>query len=262
MSSPNDCYVLETPEDYPQWTVHTLGLLQQKCCADAIQPLVPITVNAVREDLVQSGFTATQLTVAMLVEIVHDRKDKQKVRLSKAAGIIIRQVAERHQHLLVKKEPHQMWETLKERFQDASPWSLTNALLQLSRKKMSDYTSAHEYCSAYGKVLSETIGMLREDFHLDPKGIEVIVQGFMMSNAEEIYAPLMAQLRKDWKNGTVDFTEASKAIINYPVTKRTRLCTSEDSLNGSIRLGHKLQHAPPQIVLRKEEHFIPPSNAE
>lgn len=108
MSSPNDCYVLETPEDYPQWTVHTLGLLQQKCCADAIQPLVPITVNAVREDLVQSGFTATQLTVAMLVEIVHDRKDKQKVRLSKAAGIIIRQVAEHHQHLLVKKEPHQM----------------------------------------------------------------------------------------------------------------------------------------------------------
>lgn len=126
---------------------------------------------------------------------------------------------------------------------------------------MSDYTSAHEYCSAYGKVLSETIGTLREDFHLDPKGIEVIVQGFMMSNAEEIYAPLIAQLRKDWKNGTVNFTEASKAIINYPVTKRTRLCTSEDSLNGSIRLGHKLQHAPLQIVLRKEEHFIPPSNA-
>ena len=38
------------------------------------------------------------------------------------------------------------------------------------------------YCFRYEKVLNETIGMLREESQLTAKGIEVIVQGFMMAN--------------------------------------------------------------------------------
>lgn len=218
MSNQKDTHILEKSEDYPQWTIYTLGLLMQKDCAGAVQPLVPVTVNAVRAELVESGFTAGQFTVSMLVKNVQDRMDKQKIELSKAASIIVTQVAERHQHLIIGKDPHEMWTILKERFQDISPMSLTDALLQVSKKKMTDYPSADKYCSAYEKVLNGTIGMLRDNSQLDAKGIEVIVQGYMMANTGETYAPLIAQLRKDWKNGTVDFAGTSKAITTYFVT--------------------------------------------
>lgn len=230
MSNSKNLHLLEKPEGYPQWTVYTLGLLRQKECANAIRPPVPITVNAVRDELIQSGFTAGQLTVTMLVKVVQDRIDRQKVEFSKAAGIIVNQVAERHQHLVVDKEPYDMWLVLRERFLDVSPLSLTDALLFMSKKRMSDYRSADQYCSEYEKVLNESIGMLREDSQLEAKGIEVIVQGFMMTNTGDLYAPLIAQLRRDWKNGTVNFAETSKAITSYAVsTDKTKALSIKQS---------------------------------
>ena len=218
MSNQKDTHILEKSEDYLQWTIYTLGLLMQKDCASTVQPLVPVTVNTVRAELVESGFTAEQLTVAMLVKNVQDRMDKQKIRLFKAAGIIDTQIAERHQHLIIGKDPHEMWTILRKRFQEISPMSVTDALLQVSKKKMIDYSSADKYCSAYKKVLNGTIGMLRDDSQLDAKGIEVIVQGYMIANTGETYVLLIAQLCRDWKNGTVDFVRTSKAIITYSVT--------------------------------------------
>lgn len=211
-------HLLENSEDYPQWTVYTTSLLHQSDCADAIEPLARFTVRDAKEALLEDGFTARQLTDTTLVKIVQDRKDKDRVKLSKAAGIIVAAVAEKHRHVIVRKAPYEMWQILKERFQNVSSLSLTNALLQISKKKMSDFRNAKDYCSAYEKTLNEATRMLREDSQLDAKGIEVLVQGYMITNSGDIYAPLIAQLRRDWKNGTVNFTETAKAISNYVVS--------------------------------------------
>lgn len=238
MSNQKDLHLLEKSEGYPQWTIYTLGLLRQKHCANAIRPPVPITVGTVREELVQSGFTLAQLTTPTMVKSVQERLDRQKVEFSKAAGIIVNQVAERHQHLVVDKEPHEMWQILKDKFQDVSPLSLTNTLLQMSKKKMSDYRNADQYCSEYEKTLNEIIGMLRDDSLIDAKGIEVIVQGFMMTNTGDLYGPLVAQFRRDWKNGEVNFAETSKAIVSYTVTN------SEKAKTLSVKQAPKLYQTP------------------
>ncbi|MCJ1470358.1 hypothetical protein MMC07_009003 [Pseudocyphellaria aurata] len=238
MSNSKDLHLLEKPEGYPQWTIYTLGLLRQKECANAIRPPILITVNAVREELIQSGFMAGQLTVTMLVKVVQNRIEKQKMEHSKAAGIIVNQVAERHQHLIVDKEPHDMWNVLRERLLDVSPLSLTDTLLSMSKKKMADYHTADQYCSEYERVLNETIGMLRKDSQLEAKGIEVIVQGFMMTNTGDRYAPLIAQLPRDWKNGTVNFAETSKAITTYAVSgdKAKALSVKQSSKSNQNRI--------------------------
>lgn len=95
-----------------------------------------------RKKLIQSGLTAKQLTVTRLVKVVQGRIEKQKMEFSKAASIIVNQVAERHQYLIVDKKPHDMWKVLKERLLDVSLLSLTDTFFSMSKKKMSDYQNA------------------------------------------------------------------------------------------------------------------------
>ena len=158
-------HLLEKTEEYPQWTVYTRGLLRLKDCADAIQPFVPFTANDARQELIQSGFTAGQLTNATLVKIVQDRKDKDKAKLSKAAGIIVNQVAQQHQHLIVEKTPHEMWETLRERFQDVSPLNSHKCTSSNQQKEDGRLPPRGPILlHITRKILNETIGMLAEDY--------------------------------------------------------------------------------------------------
>ena len=59
--------------------------------------------------------------------------------------------------------------------------------------------------------------MIGEDSDIIAIGVKTLVQGFMMDNSGEACAPLIAQLRRDWKSGEVSFAEVSKAIITYTV---------------------------------------------
>lgn len=115
-----------------------------------------------------------------------------------------------------------MWEALREQFEDISPMGVTDTLLQISRKKMSDFTSASQYCSAYEKAMNKAIGMLRDESEWSSKGIEALVQGYMMANAGETYAPLISQLRRDWKIGTGNFREVTKAIVTYVTSEKPK----------------------------------------
>ena len=53
----------------------------------------------------------------------------------------------------------------------------------------------------------------------------------MLANVNENYAPLMAQYRQDWTEGTVDFAGASKVIASYARTmkKKTKVLYSSNS---------------------------------
>lgn len=88
--------LLEKAEDYPRWTQYTIGFLRQKNCAWAINAPTPITLESIREGCLDAEFTANQLTGALLIKILTDKRDKQ---LTRASGIIKNQVAKRHFYL-------------------------------------------------------------------------------------------------------------------------------------------------------------------
>lgn len=110
--------LLEKAEDYPRWTQYTIGFLRQKNCAWAINAPTPITLESIREGCLDAEFTANQLTGALLIKVLTDKRDKQREQLTRARGIIKNQVAKRHFYLIADKESHEMLAILKPRFQD------------------------------------------------------------------------------------------------------------------------------------------------
>ena len=53
--------------------------------------------------------------------------------------------------------------------------TLTDALLYISKKKMSDYSDADHYCLAYEKIFNKTIGMIGETSDIRAKSIMTLV---------------------------------------------------------------------------------------
>lgn len=68
-----------------------------------------------------------------------------------------------------------MWRNLKKHFQDLSPMTLTDALLYISKKKMSDYSDADHYYLAYEKIFNKTIEMIGETSDITAKSIMTLV---------------------------------------------------------------------------------------
>lgn len=83
---------------------------------------------------------------------------KREERLARAAGIIQNQVAERHSHLIVNKRAKEMWDTLRKRFQDLSPMSATDILFRLSKRSMTEFADASQYCAAYDPLWIKSRG--------------------------------------------------------------------------------------------------------
>lgn len=74
------------------------------------------TIEAIREDLIKKGFTAVQLSPNILITTMLHHAEKYDKRMSKAAGIISRLVADQHQPIIEGKTPQEAWATLEERF--------------------------------------------------------------------------------------------------------------------------------------------------
>ena len=206
--------LLDKAEDYPRWVMYTQGLLRQQNCAWAIEPLIPIVIQDIRADLISGGLLPNQIRPGDLIKILMDKTTKQQEQLTRAGGIIQNKVAERHSHLIANKDAHEMWTILKTRFQDLSPMSATDILFRLSRQNMADFADASLYCAAYETALDKISGMVTATSDLTAKAAEVIIQGFMLANVGDSYAPLIAQLRREWKDKT-DLTETSRAITTY-----------------------------------------------
>ena len=187
----NSDYLLENAEDYPKWGFYTVGL-SQKNCDEAIRKLFDITVNSVKEGLISDGFQAEDLSPSILVKAITDQKAKREERPTRAAGIIQNQVAERHSHLTADKGAREMWKIFKEGFQDFFFMSATDDLHRLSRKTMAEFRDVSQYCAAYEGALDKISGMITSRSKINVESAESIIQGFMLANVSESYAPLVA----------------------------------------------------------------------
>ena len=208
-------FLLDKADDYPAWVMYTTGLLRQKNCAWAIEKAPKITLESVRQELALQGFPLIDLMTGILVKSLNDRRDKQIEQLIRAESITQNQVSRRHSHFIANKGAFDMWTVLKERFQDLSPMNFIDVLFKLSRRAITEYKNATKYCAAYEKALNKISGMFSTNSNLTIKGAETIIQGFMLANVSETYAPLIAQIRRDWKSDHSDLTEVSRPITSY-----------------------------------------------
>ena len=81
--------LLENAEDYPQWVVHTEGILKQKNCIFAIQDNIPaITYQTVKRKYLEMGFTEANLKDEQIFTKVGADVEKQSLLMLKAEGII------------------------------------------------------------------------------------------------------------------------------------------------------------------------------
>ena len=118
--------------------------------------------------------------------------------MTKAIGIIHGLVAECHYSLIENKNAAEMWKILKDRFQDIAPMSISNIILKVSFKKMTDFENTSLYCAEYESALIKIKGMLDDKAKVDVHTVEFMLQGMMLGNTTDVYSPLIAQHRRDW----------------------------------------------------------------
>ena len=215
--------LLEKAEDYPQWVVHTEGILKQKNCIFAIQDnIAAITYQTVKRKYLEMGFTEANLKDEQIFTKVGADVEKQSLLMLKAEGIIQMRVAPQHHTLISTRTAGDMWRILKIKFQDIAPMSITDTLYNMNSKKMTNYENVTQYCAEYEKALNSIKGMIDEDSELNAKGAEQVLQGYLLRNVIEDYLPLIAQLRRDWITGRSNLTTACRSITAYSISRPER----------------------------------------
>ena len=212
-------HLLKNSEDYSNWAIHTLGLLNQKNCAWAINETPRPTFESVKQRMTVDGVPLSSLTDDLIVKNMQDAIKVQHKEKSQAKGIIQNQVHASHNNLIANKEAHEMWSILKNRFQDLSPAGAIRILHQMGKKSMTDYSSAREYCGAFETALDKISGMLSSDSTINAKAAETVLNGYMLMNVSPEYHPLVTQLQDSWVAKEVELAKSSKAIVNYALMK-------------------------------------------
>ena len=207
--------LLDKAENYPRWVLNTIGLLKENNCDEIISGSTPINQESAKKELRDHGFSEQDLSPAALIKTVQDQLKTRKDRESRATGIILRQVAERHRSLIASKGAKEMWTILETRFKDLSPMSALDIIAKISKKYMADFSDASDYCSAFESALDKVSGMISEKSLVNAKAAESMIQVLMLNNVNESYAPIIAQLRRDWKEGEVDLSATSRIIVTY-----------------------------------------------
>ena len=221
MSIIDTSHLLEKAERYSAWASYTKGILLKNNCEGAIlENQSEITAETIKEGLIQACFDAKGLSVSILVKELRDEKNRQKAEMTKAIGIIHGLVAECHYSLIDNKNAAEIWKILKDRFQDIAPMSISDIILKVSSKKMTDFETTSLYCAEYESALNKIKGMLDDKAKVDVHTVEFMLQGMMLGNTTDVYSPLIAQLRRDWTHETTNLSEAMKTIVAYSVNMK------------------------------------------
>ena len=99
--------------------------------------------------------------------------------MTKAIGIIHGLIAPCHFNLINNKIAAEMWATLKTRFQDVAPMSITDVILRVSAKRMRDFETVGQYCAEYDGAFNQIKGMLVDGAKVNIASIEFVLQGML-----------------------------------------------------------------------------------
>ena len=212
---------LDRPEHYPLWKQVTLSCLRKENCEDAIRAgYIEPNRDSTLQSLLAQGFDPTDLSVSVIsARLTHDldRYHKNKAR---AAGIIQEMVGIQGLYMLQGHDnPHQMWTALQERFEKSSPMDPGVILYDLATRTMADFDTVDHYCKEYQLAFDRITSMLtRDQSKLTSEGVETILQTFILKNVSDSYAPLVAQIRRDWTNENTSLQNTIVALSQYNVS--------------------------------------------
>lgn len=208
--------LLEGVKDYPRWVKHAKAQLQAKACLDAaIFPTVVSNNDTAMAFLLDRGFAAENITQSMIYSHVEKTDARQQKKESEAIGILKSLVSEENQESIEGLSAFEIWATLETQFKDTSPMSLVDTIQKASYIRMSNFVSPSLYCKAFRTALNQVSGMRQPDSPINQKGVESLLQGFMLNGVTDVYKPLVSQLRKDWKNENTNLAAACLSIERY-----------------------------------------------
>ncbi|MCJ1355068.1 MAG: hypothetical protein MMC33_005059 [Icmadophila ericetorum] len=213
---------LEKPEDWPMFKQTALSELRTECCEQAINAeFIRPTKASVEQTMLEQGFSEKEIDkniVLVSTRLRDEIKDYTKAN-SKAIGILTKLLGHEGMYILEGlNTPHQMWNALKNRYEESSPMNTGLILHELSHKKLSEYASPDKYCRAYQIGYDKVVATLKKDQSpLTAEGIEILLQCWIIENLNDAYAPLVAQIRKDWTESSTNLHNTMTAITQYKV---------------------------------------------
>lgn len=240
MPDSSDFPLLKGIEDYPRWVQHATAQLQEKACLDAVVlPTVKADNDSAIAFLLDRGFAAETITQSMIYSWIEKTDARQKKQESEAIGILKGLVGAQNQQSIQGKSAFEIWNILRTKFKDISPMSLMEAIQKMSFVRMSNFESPSLYCDAFRTALDQVSGMIQPDSLINQKGVEGLLQGFMLNGVTDTYKPVVLQLRKDWKNENTSLSEACLSLERYDFKN---IIGDFDTTNGTKALHTKVLH--------------------
>ena len=192
-----------------------MGELRQQGCEWTIIGRERPTVESIRENLLEKGFTNVQLKPNILIDaLIHD-KDKYDLAMSKAAGILSKLFCDQYQPIIEGKSPQEAWNTLQERFQHISTRSTSRIIYEATTEKLSDFKSVHKYTSHYQAAFDKVVGLLTDTSSYTRQSIAMYFQATILMNIGTEYSALVLAIQKNWKDETTNPAEAVLQMIRY-----------------------------------------------
>ena len=189
--------------------------LRQQGCEWTISGRERPTIEAIRNNLIEKGFTNRQLKPNILINtMMHDEK-KYDLAMNTAAGMISKLVADQHQPIIEGKSLQEAWNILQERFQHINPISTSRIIYEATTKKLSDFKNVHEYTSYYQASFDKVVGLLKDTSSYTRQSTKMYFQATMLINIGTEYSALVSAIQKNWKDENTNLAEAVLQIIRH-----------------------------------------------
>ncbi len=105
--------ILNISADYPRWKLYAMSELRQQGCEWTVMAKrEKLTLDSIREKLMEIGFTEAKLTPQILINTMIRHEKKYDLTMSKAVGILSKIVSDQHQSIIKGKIPKDVWSTL------------------------------------------------------------------------------------------------------------------------------------------------------
>lgn len=212
--------ILEGSKNYTKWRFYTLGELQQQNCDWAITGRPQQTRESVREAVEKMGFTPTEITPEILYTTLTTELKEYQAALKKAERVIKNSVAHKHQPTLEGKTAEEMWETLKTRFQDSSPMSISRLILDTTKVQLSECTDIHDYCGKYQEAYDTTCSLIGGQCELTAKGAEMLLQAGLLTGMGDENSNVVSMMKLEWKEEETDLASSILRLMRFSDIKK------------------------------------------
>lgn len=166
------------------------------------------------------GFSLENFTVQALYMAFIAKIKEHRLAFKKAKGIIINSIIFKNQAALEGKLAKEMWESLKAKFRQISPMSISCFLLETTRIQLSECSNIHKYCGKYQEAYSAIYNMISADCELSAKGVAMILQAGLLTGMGDEYSSIVFTMESEWTNGATDLDSSILRLIRFANIKK------------------------------------------